>query len=417
MVRLSHKPIVAFLIITLASFVSENAECGIGIEDYLATAENDYTLDYSNRKIAFLNVSSSNTPFLNEVELRVDIDKFKSDEQSYAVRFKPNGWGEARDGKRVYDATLEYSKTERDMLYNRALKDRYLTVIDYLFTKHVMALNEELMVLYEDRMNVLRQMASSPDFDGSDLIDVENDIIKLQLDLINLKNDAVTIEDEIGRNIGTGPVEFESEEIAGVGVIEKATDQILREAGAENVYLENARLNAELAKARHRLEQSENRKYLQFVEAAYDMDDRDDFEQAFSIRFGISIPIVNPNRLDVNRRKLASLKAKSEYEIAKKTASGDIIRLSRNLKRLIRQYEVLAEKKTESGAESSYKIYRQVDGVSPLILLKLKESMLKTDIAIEKTRRRIYEKYVKLLDISGRLPEKPLKNHLAAKPD
>lgn len=398
----------------LCALGANNAECGIRIGDYLATADNDYTLDFPNKKITVLNASSSNTPILNEVELRVDIDELENDEQRYAIRFKLNGWGEARDGQRVYEATLSHGETERALLYNRALKERYTTVINYLYNKHVTALNEQLMVLYEDRVNVLRQMAASPDFDANDLMDVENDIIRLQLDLINLKNDAVTIEDEIERNAPVGPVEFDSEIIAGIDAIEIMADRIRHESVAENVYLEEARLNAELAEARHRLEQSENRKYLRFIEAAYDMGDREDFEKAFSVQFGIAIPIVNPNRLDANRGKLASLKARNKYENARKSAAGEIVFLARNLKRLIRQYAVLADRKTESGTESSYRIYRHIDGISPLILLKFKESMLKTDIAIEKTRRRIYQKYIKLLDISGRLSQKPTKNYLSA---
>ncbi len=400
-----------------ASFVfimTGHAFCGIGIDDYLKTAANDETLGFQNEKIAFLKTSSSNTPFLNEVELRVKIDEFKSDRQTYAARFKPNGWGEAEDGRRVYGATLAYNEAHGNELFCRALKARYMTVIDYLFNRDAVELNEKLMILYEDRVTVLKRMAGSHDFDGNDLIDAENDIIKLQLDLIDLKNKIANIEDEIRRNAPSGQIEFGTEKIVDIEYMRKFAGETMKSEAVENVYTQNARLNSELAAARYRLERSENRKYIRFVEAEYDLDDRDDFEKAFSIQVGFSIPIVNPNRLDVNRRKLASLKAKSEYENKKKSAGEKIAVLSRALKRLIAQHDVLAAKKKDSGAESSYKIYRKVDGISPLILLKLKESMLKTDIAVIKTRHRLYTKYFTLLDISGKLSEKPVKNYLSA---
>ncbi|NJL60024.1 MAG: hypothetical protein HC887_10695 [Desulfobacteraceae bacterium] len=54
-----------------------------------------------------------------------------------------------------------------------------------------------------------------------------------------------------------------------------------------------------------------------------------------------------------------------------------------------------------------------MNGVSPLILLKLKESILRTDITIETITHHVYEKYIRLLDISGNLSDKPLKNYLS----
>ena len=80
---------------------------------------------------------------------------------------------------------------------------------------------------------------------------------------------------------------------------------------------------------------------------------------------------------------------------------------------MISQYDVLLEKKEASKAQSSFDIYRRMNGVSPLILLKLKESILKTDISIETITRHVYEKYIRLLDISGNLSAKPLKNYLS----
>jgi hypothetical protein len=43
----------------------------------------------------------------------------------------------------------------------------------------------------------------------------------------------------------------------------------------------------------------------------------------------------------------------------------------------------------------------------------MKKSILKTEVAITKMKRRILRKYVNLLDVSGMLSEKPLRNHLS----
>ena len=72
----------------------------------------------------------------------------------------------------------------------------------------------------------------------------------------------------------------------------------------------------------------------------------------------------------------------------------------------------MSDKTKESNAENYFEKFLQVDGVSPLILLKLKESMLKSKILIVKINHRVLERYIRLLDVSGKLLEKPLKNYL-----
>jgi hypothetical protein len=380
---------------------------------YLSTAFQDDTLNFQNEKISFLKNTSSRTPFLNEIEFRMKIDEFESNKQRYAVRLKPNGWGEAENGRKVHDKTVQYNKTHYDFLINRALKDRYDIIIDCLYNRQIISLNEELMVVYEDRVSVLKQSVDTVNFNPNDLLDAENDMIRLELDLITLKNDTVTIEEEILRNLpGADAVAFDTAGMIGIPAMKKiiaGTDLGER----QNIHLEHTRQDAALSEAQYELEKSENRKFLSFIEAAYDTDDQGEFEEAFSIQFGISIPFGNPNRLDINRRKLSSLKAQSAYAIQQKEVREDSALLSRDVNRLIAQYSVLKAKKTRSNTRASFNTYRRMEGVSPLILLKLKESLLKTDIVMQKINRRIYKKYIQFLDISGKLSEKPYKNYLS----
>ncbi len=145
----------------------------------------------------------------------------------------------------------------------------------------------------------------------------------------------------------------------------------------------------------------------------YEMDERRDFEEAMILKFGIMLPIVNPNRLDIDRRKLTSLKEKSDFENLRREIAGDITFFLRDLERSIKQYDILLGRKAASNAESSLEVFQRIEGTNPLKLLKMKKSMLKTEVAVTKMKRRILRKYVNLLDVSGKLFEKPLRNHLS----
>ncbi len=405
---------LTFLLTLIIGAKTAGIAAEISVTEFLSTATTDYILDYQNKKIAFLKGSSSNTPFFNEIELKTQIDKLEKDKQSYSLRLSPNGWGEARDGKKVYTTTLRYNEAQHDLLLNQVLRERYNTVIDFLFYKKMIELNKKLMILFDDRVRVLKRSVNHLDFNANDLIDAEDNIIRLQIDLIDLENKIINIEDAIRINLSSvGVIELNTTHMAGIAHMQKIIKDIGPKADVNNVHLVDSKLSAELAAARYQLERSENRKYLSFIEASYDLDDRDDFEKAFSVEFGISIPIVNPNRLDINRRKLNSIRETSRYENKKREMVEEITILSRDLKRLIRQYGVLIKKKKSSKAESSLKTYQQVEGSNPLILLKLRESTLKTEMTMQKIKHQIYEKYIKFLDLSGKLFEKPFLNYIS----
>jgi len=70
-------------------------------------------------------------------------------------------------------------------------------------------------------------------------------------------------------------------------------------------------------------------------------------------------------------------------------------------------------KKKQASTELSIKAYAQIEGADPLALLKMKESIIKRDLSAIKISRGVFTNYIELLDVSGRLSHKPLKNHLS----
>jgi len=161
------------------------------------------------------------------------------------------------------------------------------------------------------------------------------------------------------------------------------------------------------------LAKAERKRYIDFLEANYDMEEQNELNRALSLEIGISLPIVNPNRLEINRGMQDSLDEKLRYEEEKRNVAKQIIINSQELKGLLDQYAVLSGKRRSGMAGSSLEAYLGIEGFDPLALLEFKESILKTDIALEKINYQIYTKYIELLDISGKLIEKPIINYLS----
>ena len=54
-----------------------------------------------------------------------------------------------------------------------------------------------------------------------------------------------------------------------------------------------------------------------------------------------------------------------------------------------------------------------MEGINPLNLLKIKESMINGDIQLNRINYLILSRYIELLDVRGKLSDKPLKNFLS----
>lgn len=408
------KKTAVFLCLILAASSASWAE-GVSVTEFLSSAAQDPTLHFQNEKVDFLEGSRPNTPLIREVEFRARIDEFQESQQRYGVRLSPTGWGETRNGRKVYKARLEYNEAQLELLLNKALKRRYRVLIDFVRTRDLLDLNQRLMEIAEDRLDIKRKSIDDLDSDPTALVAAEDDVIQLQLDIIDLENSVRDLEEEIKTAMGAnGPVSLDPVDLIDIDAVKQAIESFSHPSEAENIHIRRAQLSTELAQNRYDLEKAENRRYLSFFQFDYQMDQRRDFEEGMLLKFGIMLPIVNPNRLDIDRRKLASLKEKSDYENLRREIAGDITFFLRDLERSVKQYDILLGRKAVSNAESSLEVFKRIEGTNPLKLLKMKKSVLKTQVAITKMKRRILRKYVNLLDVSGKLSEKPLRNHLSA---
>jgi len=382
----------------------------------LLSAETEVMSDPRHEMIRLIRTASPNTPIFDRIEIRTETDEFDISRQQYSVRLYPNGWKETENGTKVHHATMTWNRAQLDLLVHQLLVKRYLLVIDFLFNRNLLTLKEQLDAVFDDRINVLHQRSSSLDFDINDLIETESDQTRLKLELIELESNKDSIEDQIRAYTQIKEsidIDIDTGNLPGIDMIEAMIREGDPLSDDRNIYLVNARSRAELAQSQYLLEIAESKKYISFFETAYDYQQREDSAKAFSLGFGIRLPFVNTNRLDINQSHLKQLGEKGRYLDLKNELSDKISFLFRDLNRLFKQHRILSEKKKGNQPFSPLNIYRQYKGIDPLILLKIREIGLSTDIRYANIDRDLYIKYIEWLDISGMLSEKPLKNYLS----
>lgn len=401
--------------VTVFLFLYSSTEASVfSVKSFLATAQHDRLLQHANEKVDFLESTSSNTPFIDRAELRTRTDDFELTKQRYSLRLYPNGFGETDAGRKVYETSLQRSKVQSELQFHQALKKRYLLVLDLLHLVNNLELSRQAKSIYEDMVTVLEKNRASLDFDINDLIKASDDLTETELEIIELEASKQSLEHLIRSYMPTkGAIVFSTENLVDVDVIRNITQQTLDTSAQDNVYIRESLLRVDCAKSLHALEEAESRNHLRYFEISYDNDQRHDSSKAYFLELGIKFPFINSNRLDINRRKMQLLAAQARDKELKSEFEAGLKTLTDNIKGLLRQYSVLTGIKQKAGTDSLLNTYMKVQGVSPLVLLEMKESTLKRAVELEKIHYDLLSNYIELLDITGKLSEKPLKNYLS----
>jgi len=394
-------------------FAARAQAADMTIPAFLTTAKEDARLSGADERTEFLLRSSANTPFFEKIEFRTETDEFKASRQTYRVRAYPNGWGKTKAEQDEYNATVNSSKQHRDLLVHRALKKRYLLVIDFLHIRSALELNRRLREVYGDRMTVMKKSAGTPGFDITDLLKAAERYAQQQLYVIELENNLSFIENAIFKYApAQDSIVFDVAGLPGIEQIRTALPDPAQAPDKNNIYLQESSLSLEIARSRYEQEQSESSRLISFLELSYDNQERHDTQEAVAVQLGIRLPFINANRLAMNRKKLRYLDAKEHYEELRLSLAEQLALLCRQLHGLLEQCRVLEA--ASAGMEASAATLSQAAGAEPLTLLQIKEGGLKSSISLTEIRQKIYTSYIEVLDVTGKLSEKPLRNHLSS---
>jgi hypothetical protein len=406
---------IFFLTLSISFFsVSFSYAESVTISQFLDTAENDYRLKNHDELVAYFRDAPVSTPYLDKVELRAETEEFNPEKQKYSVRFYPKAWGETECSNRVSETVKKVVRAEHEALFSKAVADRYELALDFLETLSSLNMRKELLLVYDDQITVLRKMSAGDfSFDVSTVVAAEDRYVSLQLEVVELENKITAIIEAIKSISGYHKeIRFDEEGLISPETVGERIRDFQPVSQPDNIRLTHQKLETELAENKYLLETAKSKKYLSFFKVEYDIEKHDELEEAFSFEVGFNLPFVSSDREDIHRRKRNYLEEKLKYEAETRKAYEKISALSNSLNRLIRQHQILSDRKTSSNAEISFKKYMGMKGVNPLTLLKIRESILKSDVQLNRITYLIRRHYIDLMNITGKLAERPLKNYL-----
>lgn len=415
-------------VIVLSAFLNINAQPrNMSIGKFFLAVNNDRSIEAQQERIQFLQNSSKNMPVIDDIEIRIRNEAFEFNRQRYTLRVDPRGFGETKASKGLHTSNLLYHTQRKKLIVNRLLVNRYGMVVELFYRESMIELKKKLEILYEDRTSVQKNQSGSLDFDLKEVVKAEDELTKIKFLNIERERNINRLRKDIDYYMqGEKFLAFDTINLVNVQFIDDLVEKTVFTLDTNNVYLKNNWLELQLAESRFNLETAQSRRIISFFEFSYDHavmsqelqeadgGEKDDKRHSYMMRVGARLPFINVDRHDIQRRKMAYLSDKENYEELKLVLNERLNKDTEDIKVLVSQYNFLLARREDVNSKSSLKQYLQMDGVDPLILLSIQESMLKNDIELEQIKFDILKNYIRILDITGQLMQKPLRNYLSS---
>lgn len=397
------------LLCLLLVYLFQSDTTTISTTELLATAFQDTEVKYQESQIAYLNNNPLTTPLIDEVQFRTETRDFDLERQQYALRVSPNAIGQKKYSKAYYQNMLSEFDTRWSEALNKALRDRYLLLIDLIKTRRYLAAQKQQQLVLEDRITVLKKNSTAVGFNYQDLIDAENDYQKSLLDMIDLEQDEVRYQQQAMDMLGsTNPLAINNSGLINVEFISRWLSTLPSTADSTNMNMTRNQNNLRQIELEYLEERAQSKNVLDFVQAEYRNDEREGVIEDFRIGVGLNLPVTKSSQSKLNRLSLERLEQENDLQTYKINLQRELDVSRSKLEVLIKKYETVNAFIESSDTENSLQKYLSIDGISPLTLLGVQESIIDNELRLYSLEKDIFQEYINLLDKMGLLVQRPL---------
>jgi hypothetical protein len=329
------------------------------------------------------------------------------------MRISPNSFRAVSGQKKVYQNKIQRIKIENQIRFNEEIEKRYLQVIDYMFTNQLIELLQEKQMQLTDKLKILKQNIYEINFDATDLVNVEDDLLATNLKLMNLKDlkhrQLAVIERAL--NFQGTTLQFNLDDLISTQQI--IDTKIVKGLQPTNnqIKLQELKLNA--LNEEMKLDVAKSNQLIDYFQLKYESSNSFLFENNVSFGVGINLPF-HKKRQHKGDYYLEKYSTESKLVKRKKDEKSIQEQLIYEFKNAIENFKINKAQTEKSSITSMLNIYKKMDGVSPLLLLKLKTLQNKKKIETLKSKHLLYSKYIKVLSNQETLFQQPYVNYLSA---
>jgi hypothetical protein len=407
------KSLTKLMFLPVFIFAATLARAQVQISEFLGSALSDPEVLTFQDQISFLDAKPYKLSPLREIQLRTQNRELDPTQQEFGVRLSPANPFELRSHNqyfREFNSALSY---EKEFALKEALVSRYLTVIEYTYYSDLLQLSEGGAKSLEEQLAMLEKQSGSRFFDAEDFVELKIDYLDYTVELEEIKFELANQLHRVSRTYPPShqrSIAWSFDQIISPAKMRRVVDSLeLTSIKTSLVAYQEQRIR--LAQSQYNLEK--NNFNIGFIQGSYDNRRVEQDRNPIRISAGLTLPITNPNKGDMARRRLEVIEAEYDLREEEREAVTDKKILSDKVRALIDRLEGLGSKITELRESDLAMTLSSIRGGDPVVLIQFAQNINKLNALQQKVRRELFLSYIEYLAFSDQLQKQPLVNYLS----
>ena len=398
-----------FYILLLPSVLSAQ----VSMDDFLWSALEAPAIKVFDNQNTFLQTNPYKLSMIRGMQFRTESNQLDTERQDYALRLTPANPWEVKRNNQYFQTYQEVTQLDRQRDLKKILKSHYEAIIDWAYLEEQKKIKEEEKKIAQTQIKILEAQRFSNFFDANDYVELKIDQLEkvVALEELYFEEDAQRSKIEtLYPSAKNQTISWNLSKLISIDKIQQLIEypQFASESG-EVAYRQK---QIELAQSEWALEKSNiNFGYLQAQYQQYRIDQN---RSPWSIGLGVTIPIFNPNKGDMTKRKLEMIEAEGDLANAKLEQQEGRELMKKKVKTLTARYYNLQSQLDSLNVEALASNLQQMTDSNPMVLVRLKSSLIKSRNIEALLRKEIYLAYIEYLAYAEILQQQPLINYLSS---
>lgn len=404
---------LAFTLILYLCYSQVQAQ--ITIEEFLYSAYQEPLLKSFDAQYDFLNDKKAyRLAPIQKLELRTESNQLDRTRQDYGLRINPANPFEIKRTNQYFKGYQELLKLDRERTLKELLFARYEVVIGWIYYQEIRDLKEEDKKNTEKLLSILEGQRYSGFFDAEDYIELKMEqvdkVIELEETLFEIDNQKRRVDAHYNE-ARLKQINWPVTEMISLERLEKVVDSIFNAElrAGEVAYREK---QIDLANREWQLEKANIN--MGFIQTQYQQWRTEQNRRPWSISLGITVPIFNPNKGDMAKRKLEMLEAEGEFNTAKNDQQAGLEISREKIKSLIKRYREMQVMTENLNVGAVATTLQQIKDSNPMAVVRMQNNLIKLKTMTARLRQEIYLGYLEFLSYAEVLQQQPVRNFLSA---
>jgi hypothetical protein len=382
---------------------------------FLATAKTKAIVLRQDAKINDLKSTTYKLPFVEKISFQTETDRYQLERQQYQTRVSFNGFEEMKREKQWNQANISVEEADKNVLFQDILYDRYTVLMEYRSALNALNLYKKIYLVFTDKRDVLQKMAKlSTNFNIEDLIKAEENAYQYQQKIAE-KEALINKIHQYGQLIFNSNDAFNLDTTNWIPLSKMREFVVnLSKSTHSNALLNQQEAKINLAEANYNVEKASAKKVFDYAQMKYGARQAKVLETELSIGLGFVLPYKGSSKTALNKLKFKQLDERNKWNDIRENLDYQLFMAQKDLEITLKEYDLVTKQINESQTLYSLDHYMQMQGGSPIVMLRMQELVLQRQARLVELEHDAFVKYLKILTSTGKLAALPLQNYLSA---